>query len=280
VAWEPVRSTVSEEIAVAPYAEHIKEEWARRVMKRVNEGYKPAPCTCDLPPNVPLKSVEHTRGCPWAAQQEAMVEAAQALPARDEEMAVEKITAAANAFAPPDDVSPVTEDADLQKPDGVKGYGLLVWWLRHQPGKAGRISEYARFAGLNAKSTVGYQAAERFPDMFSVHKGLVTLTAPDDWEPTSLATNGGNTTKPKAVETVAPALPPIRHLRVALGPLLTDLMARSERRAKVSEAVAALEAAGLDEDALTVLTRIPDDSPLEKEIIDLLTTFGYGKETS
>jgi hypothetical protein len=195
-------------------------------------------------------------------------------------MAVEKITAAANAFAPPDDVSPVAEVDTLQKPDGVVGYSLLVWWLRRQPGKAGRISDYARFAGLNAHSTVGYQARDRFPDMFSIHKGTVTLLAPDDWEPTSLATNGGNRTTPKPVETVEPALPPIRHLRVALGPLLTDLMARSERRAKVSEAVAALEAAGLDEDALTVLTRIPDDTPLEKEIIDLLTTFGYGKETA
>lgn len=55
-----------------------------------------------------------------------------------------------------------------------------------------------------------------------------------------------------------------------LGPEITTLMAREAKRMKVAEAVAALEAAGLEDDALTVMGRIPDDSPLEREVITLV----------
>jgi DNA-binding PadR family transcriptional regulator len=64
--------------------------------------------------------------------------------------------------------------------------------------------------------------------------------------------------------------PSTERLPLPLGPEITALLARAERRAKVAEAVAALEAAGLDDDALTVMGRIPDDSPLEQEVLALL----------
>jgi hypothetical protein len=60
-----------------------------------------------------------------------------------------------------------------------------------------------------------------------------------------------------------------------LDPILSDLLARESKRQKVVEAAAALEAAGLDDDALTVLGRIPDDSPLEGAIIQHLKRQGY-----
>ena len=64
-------------------------------------------------------------------------------------------------------------------------------------------------------------------------------------------------------------------LRPALGPEITALMTREVKRAKVAEAVVLLEAAGLEDDSIQVQLRIPDDTTLEREVIDLVKAWGY-----
>jgi hypothetical protein len=61
-------------------------------------------------------------------------------------------------------------------------------------------------------------------------------------------------------------------------PLITELLARDGKLAKVQEAARALEAAGLDDLALQTYEAIPALSPLEHEIVGLVARFGLESE--
>ncbi len=163
-------------------------------------------------------------------------------------------------------------------------------------GKPVKIRSLNSLLGYHAKSTAIYSLVRFNPEAFHIQGGYVHLDAPEGWVPAAGHTGYtrrkpsvtdkiadhivGITATPESVEAVAPTpvIPPTPTQREApIGPLMTDLMAREQKRAKVAEAVSALEAAGLDEVALTALAASPDDTPLEAEVVAFLKALGWGE---
>ena len=150
------------------------------------------------------------------------------------------------------------------------------------------IHELNPLLGYHAKSTAIYSLVRQNPEAFHIKDARVHLDAPEGWQPrydvtvksgrarhpvlaeaqASVALDGETQVASSVSDDAQPQRPQLQ--LPELGPEITALMAREVKRAKVQEAVAALEAAGLDDDALTVLGRIPDDSALEREVIALV----------
>jgi hypothetical protein len=179
------------------------------------------------------------------------------------EMAVEKMEARETA-----------ESAVPPPPKGSYRGDMLAWWLKHQPDRRGHIRAYNAWAGLKPTAVQVYQLVERSPEAFALvegHPSMVEFIGPEDW-----AFRPKTTAGIRHPVLVAPTTPEVEVVQLQeLGPQLQELLSRAGKRAKVEQAITLLEAAGLDADALALLERIPDDSPLEVEILALLSTLGY-----
>jgi hypothetical protein len=267
---------------------HVVDKIADMVGAR---GVPPAPCTCGHDEGTVLRSVEHLRGCPWAKQQQALFDAmtneAHAIAAGDSpENVAARIIAIEEATRPPFVLSPGTEPGQA-----------LFAYLKHEGGRAKIVPTTNLALGYHAKSTALYSIVRGNPEGFAIEKGWVILKddRPAGWQPkgqkghTNMRTparvsspvsdekrtdlpllNGDDPTSDAGFrELVAIDL-------VGAYPHISAVMEREQKRAKVAEAVAALEAAGLEDDALTVLGRIPDDTPLEQEVVRLVKALRDG----
>ena len=156
------------------------------------------------------------------------------------------------------------------------------------------IRELNPVLGYFATSTAIYSLVRKNPEAFHIKGGYVHLDAPEGWKPAYEAPSKGAPRKDPLLEEarasvaldgetqVVESTPISDEIDAAfsaapqleLGPEIRALMDRAGKRVKVAEAIAILEAAGLEEDALSVMTRIPDDTPLEQEVIALVKRFG------
>jgi hypothetical protein len=162
-------------------------------------------------------------------------------------------------------------------------------------GKPVKIRSMNSLLGYHAKSTAIYSLVRFNPEAFHIQGGYVHLDAPEGWEPKSGSVNAGRHRAPSATDKVADfivgmtAAPLIEEARASVVldgetqsvepvvipptidahqyPEIAMLLIRGQKRTKVAEAVAALEAAGLDDIALSALAAVPDDTPLEAEVI-------------
>jgi hypothetical protein len=240
--------------------------------------HKPAPCSCEHPAGTVLRNVEHERGCPWAAQQEAM---AKAVRAADVKPVVR------GEVTPEDFAQRIIEQGEEARPPfrldkSMTPGDALFAYLKHMGGRAKIVPHANEALGYYAKSTALYSMVRTNPEGFAIEQGWIILKddRPAGWKPNTQKSHTQRTTStPTSDEAPAPVAVPsqdasFREL-VALDlagayPHISALMEREQKRSKVAEAVAALEAAGLEDDALTVLGRIPDDTPLEQEVITLV----------
>ena len=199
----------------------------------------------------------------------------------------------------------LARDALSQMPPAV----ALERVLRHAGRPMHIIRELNPLLGYYAQSTAIYSLVRKNPEAFHIKDARVHLDAPEGWEPAydtsinygrtrkepsaalmaearaSVALDGETqvveTVKPERVARTHPLDDPDFRALVAIDlangyPEIKALMERESKRAKVAEAVAALEAAGLEDDALVVLGRIPDDTPLEREVIALVKELRNG----
>ena len=147
--------------------------------------------------------------------------------------------------------------------------------------------------GYHRGSTALYSIVRSYPEAFKRENAEVSFIGPDDWKaPTQGGARQRLAVDPALVEearasvaldgdtqvvepVAAPEDDPGFRAIVAIDlvgayPAISALMARAEKRTKVQAAVAILEEQGLDEEALLVMSRIPDDTDLEAEIITLV----------
>lgn len=280
-----------------------------------NQSSPPPQCTCGHPEGTILRHAEHVRGCPWAAAMEARVEAVRALTPTDlNTQSVAEVTAPVmkviEATKGDDTVqNHVSAPRSMPQLLNMPAPAALLRLLAAEGEMPVRAANEAM--GYKHDSTALYSLSKTHPGGFVLTRGRISLTPEakaGKWEP---PTNGkmAAVVRPRhghgdvamvtdrllaqtmvgreATASVAldhdpdegtQSMPPVTIHLPALGPEITLLLARAGKRAKVTEAVAALEAAGLDEDALTVLGRIPDDSPLEREVLALVSALDYPAE--
>jgi hypothetical protein len=287
--------TWAQDVDNAELASDIRREAGiGRVAKAADliREHKPAPCTCEHPAGTVLRNVEHERGCPWAAQQEAM---AKAVRAADVSPVVK------GEQTPEDFAKHIIEQGEQARPPfrldkSMEPGDALFAYLKHMGGRAKIVPEANVALGYDPKSTALYSIVRGNPEGYAIEKGWIMLKddRPAGWKPktqkshnrfrpervVSTPTSDDDPRPHVAIGTVTSQDAGFRAL-VAIDlaegyPAIKQLMEREGKRAKVSEAVAALEAAGLEDDALTVLGRIPDDTPLEREVIALVKELRNG----
>jgi hypothetical protein len=173
----------------------------------------------------------------------------------------------------------------------------LADMLRGMPGLTIRVIDGNLRLGYSRGSTALYALAKAYPMAFVIKEGKVRLIAPEGWTAPNTNQHRAHVARRRAkVEVVdtplmreakasvaldhdphegTQSVPPRTSQLPFLGSEITALLAREGRRRKVAEAVAALEAAGLDDDALTVMGRIPEDTSLEREVLALVSALGY-----
>jgi hypothetical protein len=178
--------------------------------------------------------------------------------------------------------------------EGDAPIAALTRLLRGKPPM--RIREANIALGYYPGSTALY-ALSKSNGGFTIKGGSISYTGGLDWVPTK--EGSAHSGRPR----LAPETPLVRETEASdeqrtdlptlngddatsdagtltnllpLGPELTALMQREAKRSKVQEAVVLLEAAGLEEDALNALSRIPDDTLQERETLALLHALGYG----
>jgi hypothetical protein len=267
---------------------HAKADVVVARAREANDRMPPPQCTCGYDAGTVLRKVEHLRDCPWAqamsARAAAVNIAAEALvkgvPAEVVASGIESVVAASRA------------PLDLT---GLTPPNALATFLRHT-GHPVRILDANLRLGYARESTAIYSLIRLNPGIFRNEGGKVSFIGPEDWV-APVKDKAGRTLvhhRPpripqtplvrEAIASVAldhdpeegtQSLPPVTLHLPSLGPEITSLMTRAGKRAKVAEAVAALEAAGLDDDALTVMGRIPDDTTLEREVLALVQALGY-----
>jgi hypothetical protein len=170
-------------------------------------------------------------------------------------------------------------------------------------GSPAPITEANIALGYNRKSTALYSIVSSYPEAFVRSEGRITLIAPPDWQPKSHSSGSrrketllirgryvGPLPSPVPVDDKpipptspippTPVVDPIAEKPVlsvsapeaslVIGPQISALMDREAKRAAVAVAVQALESAGLDDVALQALAAVPDDSPLEAEVVALI----------